>query len=113
MEPVMLSRTGTVRRGFRRVLLLLAGFGLLGAMVSASRGDQPDAGVQAQLAAGEFAPALDAAQKRPIPSSATPLLAAVAAAQIQAGAPAAAVKTVARVGDDRLRANILGQQGAE
>ena len=35
------------------------------------------------------------------------MLAQVAAAQIQAGAPAAAVKTVARVGDDRLRAHIL------
>ena len=93
------------------ILLLLAGFGLTGSMLPACRGDQPDAGVQAQLAAGEFAPALDAAQKAANPQQRDALLAQVAAAQIQAGAPAAAVKTVARVGDDRLRAHILAQPG--
>jgi hypothetical protein len=91
--------------------MLLAGLGLVGSMVSASRGDQPDAGIQAQLAAGEFAPALDAAQKAADPQQRDALLAQVAAAQVQAGAPAAAVKTVARVGDDRLRANILAAVG--
>jgi hypothetical protein len=39
------------------------------------------------------------------------MLAQVAAAQIQAGAPVAAVKTVARVGDDHLRAHILAGVG--
>ena len=87
--------------------MLLAGLGLLGSMVSASRGDQPDAGIQAQLAAGEFAPAVDAAQQAADPKQRDAMLAQVAAAQVQAGAPAAAVKTVARVGDDRLRAHIL------
>jgi hypothetical protein len=81
-------------------------------MLSASRGDQPDAGVQAQLAAGEFAPALDAAQKAADPKQRDAMLADVAAAQVQAGAPVAAVKTVARVGDDRLRAHILAGVGA-
>ena len=103
----MLSRTETVRGGLRQVFLLLAGLGLLGSMVSTSRGDQPDAGIQAQLAAGEFAPALAAAQNVADPKQRDAMLAQVAAAQIEAGAPAAAVKTVARVGDDRLRAHIL------
>ncbi len=107
----MLLRTGTVRVGLRQVLILLVGVGLLGSIASASRGDPPNAGVQAQLAAGEFAPALDAAQKVADPKQRDAMLAQVAAAQIQAGAPAAAVKTVARVGDDRLRAHILAAQG--
>ena len=108
----MLSRTGTVRGGLRRVLVLLAGLGLVGPMVSASRGDQPDAGIQAQLAAGEFAPAIAAAQQAADPKQQDAMLAQVAAAQVQAGAPAAAVQTVARVGDDRLRAHILAGVGA-
>ncbi len=91
--------------------MLLAGLGLVGSLVSVSRGDQPDAGIQAQLAAGEFAPALAAAQQAADPKQRDAMLAQVAAAQAQAGAPAAAVKTVARVGDDRLRAHILAQQG--
>ncbi len=106
-----MSRIGTSRIALQQVLLLLAGFGLTGSMLPACRGDQPDAGVQAQLAAGEFAPALDAAQKAANPQQRDALLAQVAAAQIQAGAPAAAVKTVARVGDDRLRAHILAAVG--
>ena len=107
----MLSRIGTVRGGLRHVLLLLAGVGLAGPMVSATRGDQPDAGIQDQLAAGEFAPALDAAQNAADPKQRDAMLAQVAAAQIQAGAPVAAVKTVARVGDDHLRAHILAGVG--
>ena len=59
------------------------------------------------MAAGEFAPAVDAAQQAADPKQRDAMLAQVAAAQVQAGAPAAAVKTVARVGDDRLRAHIL------
>jgi hypothetical protein len=92
-------------------MVLLAGFGLVAATVSASRGDPPNVGIQAQLEAGEFAPALDAAQKAADPKQRDAMLAQVAAAQVQAGAPAAAVKTVARVGDDRVRANILAQVG--
>ena len=92
--------------------MLLAGLGLVGSMVSVSVGDQPNADIQAQLAAGEFAPAVDAAQKAGDPKQRDAMLAQVAAAQVQAGAPAAAVKTVARVGDDRLRAHILAGVGA-
>ena len=109
----MLSRSGTVRSGLRQVLLLLAGLGLLGPMVSVSRGDdQPNADLKAQLAAGEFAPAIAAAQQAADPKQRDAMLAQVAAAQVQAGAPAAAVNTVAHVGDDRLRANILAGVGA-
>ena len=79
----------------------------------ASRADQPDAGLQAQLAAGEFAPAIAAAQQAANPKQQDAMLAQVAAAQAQAGAPAAAVQTVARVGDDRLRAHILAGVGRQ
>src|SRR5208282_1801881 len=111
MEPNMLSRSGTCRGGLRLALLLLAGVGLAAAMVSVSRADGPDAGVQAQLAAGEFAPALNAAQQAADPKQRDAMLAEVAAAQFQAGAPVAAVKTVARVGDDHVRAHILAGMG--
>ena len=99
--------TGTVRGGLRQALVLLAGVGLVGSMVSWARSDQPNADIQAQLAAGEFAPAVNAAQNAADPKQRDAMLAQVAAAQAQAGAPAAAVATVARVGDDRLRAHIL------
>jgi hypothetical protein len=110
MEPIMLSRTGTVRSGLRQ-LLVVAVAGLVAAVAARSWGGQPDAGLQAQLAAGEFAPALAAAQNAADPKQQDANLAQVAAAQVQAGAPAAAVKTVAQIGDDRLRAHILAQPG--
>ncbi len=81
----MLSRTGTERDGLRRVLVLFAALSFVGPMV-ASRADQPDAGLQAQLAAGEFAPAIAAAQQAANPKQQDAMLAQVAAAQAQAGA---------------------------
>ena len=107
----MVSRSGTVRGGLRKTLVLLAGLGLVGSMVQVSRGDQPGADVQAMLDAGEFAPAIEVAQNVADPKQRDALLANVAAAQGQAGAPVAAVKTVARVGDDHLRAHILAGGG--
>ena len=106
-----MSRIGTVR-GFSRAVLLLAAVGLFGSIVAVSRADEPDAGIQAQLAAGEFAPAVNAAQQAANPQQRDALLAQVADAQAQAGDPAAAVQTVARIGDDRLRAHILAGVGA-
>jgi hypothetical protein len=103
--------TGTNRSGLRQFLILLAGMALAEFLGSSLRADQPDAGLQAQLAAGEFAPALAAAQNAADPKQQNAMLAQVAAAQAQAGAPAAAVKTVAQVGDDRLRAHILAGVG--
>ena len=107
-------RTGTEKRGVCRAFVF-AGIGLVALTVSlcgsSSRADQPDANLQAQLAAGEFAPAVAAAQNVANPQQRDAALAQVAAAQAAAGAPAAAVKTVARVGDDRVRANILAAQG--
>ena len=107
----MLSRFGTVGSGLRRALIALAGLGLLGSTISISKADPPLAGFQDQLAAGEFAGAIAAAQNVADPQQRDALLAQVAAAQAAAGAPAAAVKTVARVGDDRLRAHILAGPG--
>jgi hypothetical protein len=108
----MYSRTGTVS-GLRRAWVVLVGLGLVGASIATTRAGQPNAEIQAQLAAGEFAPVIDAAQKAADPKQRDALLAQVAAAQNQAGAPVAAVKTVARIGDDRLRAHILTQQGIQ
>ncbi len=93
----------------RQTFLILVGLVLLGAFTSQARSDQPAGDLQAQLAAGEFAPAVEAAQKAADPKQRDLMLAQVAAAQVQAGAPNAAVKTVARVGDDRVRAHILAQ----
>jgi hypothetical protein len=90
--------------------MLLVGLGIAGSM-HPLRAEPPDAGLQAQLAAGEFAPALAAAQNAADPKQQNAMLAQVAQAQFQAGAPDAAVKTVARVGDDRLRAHILAGVG--
>jgi hypothetical protein len=88
------------------------GVGLVAVTCSTARCDQPDANFQAQLAAGEFAPAIAAAQQAANAQQRDAALAQVAAAQAQAGAPVAAVKTVAQIGDDRARAHVLAQQGA-
>jgi hypothetical protein len=104
-------RTGTENRGLRQALIVLMGAGMVALTASAAHSEQPDAKLQAQLAAGEFAPALAAAQQAANPQQRDAALAKVAAAQAQAGAPVAAVKTVAQIGDDRARAGILAAVG--
>ena len=100
----------TENRGLRRVLGALVGLAMVALTAPMARSQQPGADFQAQLAAGEFAPALQAAQQAANPQQRDAALAQVAAAQAQAGAPAAAVATVAQIGDDRARAHILAQQ---
>ena len=104
-------RIGTELRGLQRGLLVFAGLALAAISVARAGGGQPDADFQAQLAAGEFAPALAGRPKVANPQQRDAALAQVAAAQAQAGAPDAAVATVAQVGDDRARAHILAQPG--
>jgi hypothetical protein len=72
-----------------------------------------DAQIRAQIAAGEFAPAAALAQQAADPAQRDALLGQVAAGQAQAGAREAAVRTVAQIGDDRVRAQILAQVAAE
>jgi hypothetical protein len=90
---------------------VLAALCLIGMMPSNSVGNPPDAKFTAQLDAGEFAAATAMAQKEADPQQRDVLLAKIAVAQAQAGANAAAVRSVAAVGDDRARAHILAQIG--
>ena len=66
--------------------------------------------LNAQIAAGEFAPAVAAAQQAP-GQQRDAMLGQIAQAQAAAGAPAAAVKTVGQIGNDKVRADILAQPG--
>ncbi len=79
-------RTGTENRGLRQALIVLMGVGMVALTVSIARCEGPDANLQAQLAAGEFAPAMAAAQQVANPQQRDAALAQVAAAQFQAGA---------------------------
>src|SRR6516162_5277157 len=104
-------RTGTENRGLWQALIVFMGAGMVALTFSIALGEQPDANLQAQLAAGEFAPAIAAAQQAANPQQRDAALAKIAAAQAQAGAPVAAVKTVAQIKDDRALAHILAQPG--
>lgn len=53
--------------------------------------------IDAQLAAGEFGPALDAVQQEPIPAAKSALLGQIAAAQVDAGEFAAAAGSIRRM----------------
>ena len=70
---------------------------------------EPDARIRAHLEAGEFAPAIAAAQQAADPKQRDAALGQVAVAQAQAGARDASVRTVASVASDRTRAQILAQ----
>ena len=69
----------------------------------------PEALIQAQLAAGEFAPALDLARNAQDPHQRDAWLAQIAAAQAEAGALDAAVQAAGEIGDDRARARSLAR----
>ena len=99
---------------FRAVCLLTAG--VLAAFAS-SRGLAADGpagsgsldSVEAHLAAGEFAPALDLAERAADPAERSRLLGRVAHAQRDWGDPAAAWRTARRAPDGGLRNTILAQ----
>jgi len=63
--------------------------------------------LQAQLDAGEFAPALAAAQRIAAPDRRDAVLAQIAVAQAQAGARGASLQTAAGISDDRTRTQAL------
>jgi hypothetical protein len=115
-EGLGTSKSLAQQVGFRRrpgsvLLAAFAGLAIVVLTAPTAKSQQLGADIQAQLAAGEFAPALQAAQQAANPQQRDAALAEVAAAQAQAGAPAAAVATVAQIGDDRARAHVLAAVG--
>jgi len=78
-------------------------------LACAAAGQQPDARFQAQLAAGEFAPAMAGARNAATPEEHDALLARIAAAQARAGARNAALRTAGEIYDDRARSDAIGR----
>jgi len=68
--------------------------------------------IQAQLEAGEFAPAVAAAQRIAAPQERDAILAQIAMAQAQAGARDASLDTAAGIADDRARAQALSRMAS-
>ncbi len=75
----------------------------------AAEPDPPDGLIQAQLDAGEFAPAVAAARSVALPERRDTWLAQIAVAQAQAGARDASLSTAAEIYDDRTRAQALSR----
>ena len=88
------------------VTALLAG-SLFVLPATAAEPDPQDALIDAQLKAGEFAPALAAARAAPQPQQRDAWLGRIAAAQAGAGARDASLRTVAEISDDRNRTQTL------
>jgi hypothetical protein len=94
------------RRGLpMRVAGLLLGAVLLAPVCCVAQDGA--AQVDAHLAAGEFAPALERARQENDPAMRDRLLGKVAAAQARASGPQASLRTVADIQDDRQRAALL------
>ncbi len=95
-------------RGCARFITAIAIFGLL-TLQSVKAGEAPDpATIKAQLDAGEFAPAIEAAQSATGPTR-DGVLAQIAVAQSQAGARGAAINTAFSMSSDQARAGTLGR----
>ena len=86
--------------------LLVGALLLLGGVTEA---EAQEALVQAQLEAGEFAPAVAAARRIAAPQRRDAILAQIAMAQAQAGARDASLDTAAGISDDRARAQALSR----
>ena len=98
------------------VLFRLAAGLLVGLAAAVAAADEPAVGkaiLRAQLDAGEFAPALEAAQKLPTLEERDACLAQIAAAQSQSGARDASLTTAGEISNDRTRSDALSQIGAE
>ncbi|HUT09547.1 MAG TPA: DUF1598 domain-containing protein [Thermoguttaceae bacterium] len=79
----------------------------------AAENDPQDALIRAQIAAGEFAPAVAAARAAADPQRRDRLLAEIAVAQAAVGAREGALRTVAEMYDDRNRAEALSRIAAQ
>ena len=96
--------------------LLAAAFGLWAVQASqtaATAADQPqDAAIQADIAAGEFAPAVALAEAAADPQQRDAWLAKIAQAQAQAGQRDASLRAAAEIGDDRVRSSTIATAAA-
>ena len=96
--------------------LLAAAFGLWAieaSLIAASAADQPrDAAIQADIAAGEFAPAVALAEAAADPQQRDAWLAKIALAQAQAGQREASLRAAAEIGDDRVRSGAIASAAA-
>jgi len=79
----------------------------------AAENDPPEALIRAQIAAGEFTPAVAAARAADDPQQRDCWLAEIALAQAAAGARESALRTVAEIYDDRNRAEALSRLAAQ
>jgi hypothetical protein len=89
---------------------LVVGLLFLGA--AAAEVAAQDANIQELLDAGEFAPAIAAAERIAVPDERDAILAQIALAQAQAGARDASLNTAGGIADDRFRAQALADVGA-
>ena len=93
--------------------LLAAALGLWAGQTAATAADQSqDAAIQADIAAGEFAPAVALAEAAPDPQQRDAWLAKIALAQAQAGQRDASLRAAADIGDDRVRSSAIASAAA-
>jgi len=103
------QQSGALHAAATLAVLVGVVFLLAGAQGAAAQ----DAALQAQLDAGEFAPALAAAQRIAVPKRRDAVLAQIAVAQARAGARNASLDTALGISDDRARAQALAGVAAQ
>ena len=104
----MSTRQGKTGRLLLGIVALLAG-GLLVRATSAADAPGQDAVIQAQIEAGEFAPALDSARRIPKIHDRDLLLAQIAVGQAEAGVREGSMSTASEISDDRARSKTLSR----
>jgi len=104
MHLLVLSRFAFVRRAFVALALSVLAF------ATSARADLVDQ-VKAHLAAGEFAPAAQIAQRAANRDESDRVFAAIATAQAAAGLRDAALRSVDQISDDRVRTAALASMG--
>jgi hypothetical protein len=95
-----------------RLAAAALGLWIAAASSPAAAADPKDALIQAQIAAGEFAPAVALAQQEADPQQRDAWLAKIAVAQAAAGARDASIRSAAEIGDDSTRAEALSTAAA-
>ncbi len=101
------------RHWWNRWLAAIAAAFLLGCAVQAAEPAALDSTLHQQLAAGEFAPALAAAERAPNVELRDTILTQVALAQARAGSPQSALQTASQISGDRTRAQALSGVAAQ
>ena len=106
------SRFSLAVRSWRALAGLLMGLSLC-AIAGAGEPGTVDRQIQAQLAAGEFAPALATARQANDPAQRDAWLGQIAVAQAESGSRTASLQTVAEIGDDQGRTQALASTGQQ